>query len=306
MKRLLKIIVAAVLLAWVVSLIDFKLLWQVVSKVNIPFLFLYIFLQIVAVLLSVKKWQVVASVRNISFSFFAGVKIYLLGMFLNNFFPSTIGGDVYRGHALGKISGQRGGAFYTVLFERLQGLWIVLLLVSIFPIFFWEYIKASLFLTVSVGIGVGIFLGSLLGYVLVRKKLLSAFVQYLPSSIHKIVSSLEEDAKKIGWHHGLGTAGLFIFFGPFLSNLVLFFAFGVNIPFLLAFFLLALAAGLSSVPLSFGNLGVKEGVYILLFTPLGISLEVAVGVVLVSRVVQIGISLLAVPQYLARQQSLLK
>ena len=53
-----------------------------------------------------------------------------------------------------------------------------------------------------------------------------------------------------------------------------------------------------SLPISISNIGVKEWAYGVLFVLLGVSFEVAVTVAILSRILQTGISLCALPIYL--------
>jgi hypothetical protein len=53
----------------------------------------------------------------------------------------------------------------------------------------------------------------------------------------------------------------------------------------------------SSIPISINNLGVKEWAYIFFFGLFGVELTLAVTVVILSRVVQMLMSFLAVPLY---------
>jgi hypothetical protein len=58
-----------------------------------------------------------------------------------------------------------------------------------------------------------------------------------------------------------------------------------------------------SLPVSINNIGVKEWAYGVLFILLGVSFETAVTVALLSRVLQTGISLLALPVYIVEKKN---
>jgi uncharacterized membrane protein YbhN (UPF0104 family) len=84
-----------------------------------------------------------------------------------------------------------------------------------------------------------------------------------------------------------------------LTNFTLFHALGSTValvPFLAAVFLVVIV---SSVPISIGNIGIKEWAYITFFGLIGISAELAVTVALLSRFIQMIISFVALPHYLA-------
>ena len=93
-------------------------------------------------------------------------------------------------------------------------------------------------------------------------------------------------------------SSLFFLIGIGLSNFALFQALGAEltlVPFLGTIFLATLVA---NIPISINNIGVKEWSYAFFFGFLGIPLELAVTAALLSRVLQMGISFLALPWYL--------
>jgi uncharacterized membrane protein YbhN (UPF0104 family) len=299
-KKVVKGLVAVLLMGYLVTLIDWISFVSVLRNIQPEYLVGYVILQCGGVALSVKKWQVVAKARELNFVFYEGLQAYLLGMFLNNFFPSTIGGDIYRGRFLGKKSGHMGQALYTVFFERLQGLWLLLLTTFFFALLYSTFILQSTWLSFVVLLTVGAFGASFPLFFLLQTEYCSSWqwITIFGTLLQKWGALLQKDFREFSWTKGLGTTALFIFVGPFLSNLFLFWSLGSHPPLPLFFFLVTLAALVSSIPLSFGNIGIKEGVYIILFGLIGVPLELSIAVVFLSRVAQLGISLLALPGYL--------
>jgi uncharacterized protein (TIRG00374 family) len=300
--KLLKIAVAVALVSYLISLIDWPTFLNIVKGVQKDIFVWYLVFQTLAILLSVKKWQVVATVRQMSFSFWEGVRVYLFGMFLNNFFPSVVGGDIYRGRFLSKKYGGSIKGYYTVLFERLQGLWLILFLVTPFWFSYTSLVEESPFLSTVVVIFLVAFIATVFFMAALRFSIFKQYIQkitYLPQQ--KIIALLK-DYQECSWRRGLGTTFAFIICGPVLSNYFLFLSLGIEIPFAVFFFLILFGALLSSIPISFGNIGVKEGAYALLFVPLGSSLEAVVAAAVLSRVVQLLFSLLALPEYLLRKE----
>jgi hypothetical protein len=70
------------------------------------------------------------------------------------------------------------------------------------------------------------------------------------------------------------------------------------IPFLSVIFLVTL---ISSVPLSINNIGIKEWAYVTFFGLLGVSIETAITVSILSRFLQMLISFIALPYYLKKE-----
>ena len=50
------------------------------------------------------------------------LNLYFVGLFINNFFPSTIGGDIFRGYEVGRDVGDRALAMASVFMERFTGM----------------------------------------------------------------------------------------------------------------------------------------------------------------------------------------
>lgn len=81
------------------------------------------------VMAAVRWWQV-ADTLDVQVSGRSTLSIYLAALFVGNFLPTTIGGDVLRINRLGRICGSRANAFATVIIERLTG-WVVLPLLTL-------------------------------------------------------------------------------------------------------------------------------------------------------------------------------
>ena len=77
------------------------------------------------IVLSAVRWQRVLAALDLPAPLLALVAHYLAGLFVGNFLPSTIGGDVLRVTRLSAANGQAPDTFASVVLERLTG-WIVL------------------------------------------------------------------------------------------------------------------------------------------------------------------------------------
>jgi len=68
------------------------------------------------------KWRVLLQSKGKPVPFRQIFNLYLAGLFINNFFPSTIGGDIYRGYEVGRDVGDRPLAMASVFMERFTGM----------------------------------------------------------------------------------------------------------------------------------------------------------------------------------------
>ncbi|MEK7181739.1 MAG: lysylphosphatidylglycerol synthase transmembrane domain-containing protein, partial [Patescibacteria group bacterium] len=124
----LKVSVTLGLSLWLIFSLDWREVVTHLSGIKIEYIFLYILMQILGNIISSRKWQIIALYKNISFSLRDGFFTYITGAFINNFLPSTIGGDTYRAMWLAKRSGRRFASISTVVFDRFIGFWTLALL----------------------------------------------------------------------------------------------------------------------------------------------------------------------------------
>lgn len=299
-----KIFISVGLVVWLIERVDWRSVLTQLSSITWPLLVLYVVFQLLGNLISAKKWQTIARFKGLSFSLRDAFFAYLTGTFVNNFLPSTIGGDAYRSLWLARHSGARAAALSTVIFDRFIGLWTIALLALLFSPVLFPFIKGSPALSlVYVALAVFFVMDLIITYAYCQSWF-HTLIARLP--FHKLRRFLEEIifyTKKHIWLKTSLWSALFIFVGLVLSNFTLFHALGSDIgiiPFASVMFLVAIV---SSVPLSINNIGIKEWAYITFFTLVGVSAETAVTVAILSRFIQMILSFIALPQYLRKEDT---
>jgi len=305
-KRLLfalKVIVTAGLIFWLVERVDWGSVLIKLMTVSWPLLFLYVVFQLLGNVISAKKWQIIAQFRGLTFSLKEAFFAYLTGSFINNFLPSTIGGDTYRALWLAKKSEAKAASFSTVVFDRFIGLWTIALLALLSSPVLFPFIKKSPSLAITYIVLIVFFIVDLIITYIYCKAWFHRFVEALPFfKLRRFLQEIIFYTKKHIWLRTSLWSTLFIFVGIILSNFMLFHALGSDvsiIPFASVMFLVAIV---SSVPLSINNIGIKEWAYITFFTLIGINIETAVTVALLSRFIQMLLSFIALPHYLASRE----
>lgn len=305
-KMVLKIVVSATLIYWLVGRVDWHIVGDIVAHASLALILVYIILQITGNIISAAKWQYLARIQGFTFSVKDGTFAYLTGAFINNFLPSTIGGDTYRVLWMSR-AGERSRAFAAVFFDRITGLlalflfagiglaflpWSVLLVRPAFIIF------AAITLSVAIAMLFALFWAE-------RFYQFAVFLAELlpwqrPAVLLHDFQSLAEAGvytKTIFW------SALFTAIGIGGSNYFLFSSLGAEltpIAFGSAIFAATLVA---NIPISINNIGVKEWSYVFFFGLLGVSAELAVTAALASRLLQMIISFIALPGYLALRRS---
>ena len=261
------------------------------------------------VVLSALRWQRVLAVLDVPARMGSLVSHYLAGLFVSNFLPSTIGGDVVRVSRLSATSGESPRSFASVVLERLTG-WVVLPVISLF--------------TLAINPG------------LLRPPILEASRVVVAISVTTLcllavllVAAASPQAGRLlgdnaGWLRfltavHLGLARLRRRPGAALEVLVVGFAYQLAV--VLAAFLAAKSLGLGigwTAVLAFmpavaivqvlpaptiGGLGVREGAFVLFLHPLGVSTDQAIALGLLVYGINLVASLLGAPVFAAGTRS---
>ena len=155
-KTALKAIVSLVLLIWLGYSIQWQELGQILLDIKLYWLTVALGGIIVSMIISTYKWQMVLKAQGFKLDWVELWKAYWAGIFMNNFLPSSIGGDALRIYRVNEMTGNVSAATVSVIMERVlaisgialvgmagaiatgktgDGIWllfIILLLVTIF------------------------------------------------------------------------------------------------------------------------------------------------------------------------------
>lgn len=306
MKQWLKICIAAFLVFLLWRNVDWVAVGRTLAGVSFGSLGAYIILQLLGNFISAKKWQYLARTQGfylpLSGSFFA----YLTGAFLNNFFPSTIGGDAYRVLWMSQ-SGKRFQAFSVVLLDRMSGLLALFLAVGVGLLFFpWRIISVHPWLISLSACVAGLslltcaaffWLRGMYAYVL---RLLGRWARL--ARIRVGMERLQGLAHTQLFRRALGWSALFLLIGIGFSNLALWLGLDPSLNPQFFFACLFLATLIANIPISINNIGVKEWAYVFIFGLIGVKPEVAVTAAIISRLLQMFISCIALPWYVMERR----
>ncbi|MEK7549655.1 MAG: lysylphosphatidylglycerol synthase transmembrane domain-containing protein [Patescibacteria group bacterium] len=303
----LKVSVTLGLSLWLIFSLDWREVVTHLSGIRIEYIFLYILMQILGNIISSRKWQVIALYKNISFSLRDGFFTYITGAFINNFLPSTIGGDTYRAMWLAKRSGRRFASISTVVFDRFIGFWTLALLALILGYFLLPYLPTYLpgdfsLMTLSLLTFAAIALYFGLTFVYWQPWFQKLLLLIPSRRIRSLLEEIHSFSKRDIWFRASAWSALFAFVGIGLSNRFLFSSLGVEVPLLPYLACIFSIAIVISAPITINNIGVKEWAYAFFFTMIGIDFEVAVVASLLSRFIQTFISFIALPHYLSSRE----
>ncbi len=288
------------LLVWLIEKVNWNIVLEKLRDISPIFIAVYIALQLTGNLISAKKWQVIAEHKHqkLMFTLRDGFFVYLTGAFINNFLPSTLGGDAYRGVWLAQKTDAKAASLSTVVFDRFIGLWTIAILAVFCSLPLWHYFFTDTAFRITLSSLIIFLLGDLFITYAYFQPWFHRMLQWLPFQIRRLIQEVIGFTEKGIWAVGSLYALLFAFVGIALSNWTLFHALGSPISFPVFLSVIFLVTIISSVPLSINNIGIKEWAYITFFALVGVSIEVAVTAALLSRFLQMLISFIAVPQYL--------
>lgn len=273
--------------------------WQYLQRIEIWQVVVYLAVIFLGIFISTKKWQKLCLFKGFKDSFLNLFKLYLTGAFINNFVPSTIGGDIFRAYQIGKKEKNYSQATSTVVMDRFTGLLALMLMTPIFFLINFQRVSGIYFL-VAANL---IILSSLLGIFIFLKIRKTAFAKkmlgYLPS---KAVNFLRElscfgSDRKIFWQ-SMAFSFLFNLIGVGLANLILFWSLGIDINVWDYFSVIFLISIVSSIPV---GIGFKEWAYVAFFAPLGIDISAVIMVAILNRFLQGLVNITAFPIYLKRK-----
>ncbi len=261
--------ISVAVVAWILGAVDRGDLWAAGAGVRLPALVPPIALFLAGQVLSGVKWWLLGSSVGLTRPLGAYARYYFIGMFLNVFGLSTIGGDVARGLYL--AGGRRPGlALNSVVFDRISGLAILMALGAAALLAFPGYRLPRLLSMAMIAGGLAL---------VVAWWMCPRLVRVLPPG-NRLRRHVEQDLAPFWRDRGmlLRVAALSLLFH--LSQVgvqyLLGRAAGAAIPFSYCLVMHPILSLMMALPISIGGFGVREGGYLWLLGVLGVDASVAV------------------------------
>jgi len=283
---LLRVAVSVGLLTLIIQRVPWRGIGQTLREANPVWLLGAILLAGVQVGFASLRWQALLRAQEIAFSLGETMRLTLIGHFFNAFLPGSTGGDLVRiYYAVRLVPKQKAAASLSVLYDRFVGVVVLLFIGSglcfpLYPILS----KSSLVLEVLLAfvlVALGIFLVALLAWLLpslLRRRSFRLLESHAP--FHRLLEELSHALRRFAADpNATGRAALFSFashgstfgFAWFAAT-----ALQLPIPFWSLAGILAVVSVLDAIPISISGLGVREGLLVLFFQPLGLASAQAV------------------------------
>ncbi len=277
---LIKTIVSICLLALVFTHIDFNQAWNQCKNLSLPFIIFALLYYTGCQWLSCVRWQVVLNSSGHSAPMGSLLSSYFAGMFLNIFLPGALGGDVYRVYRVAKQTKDSEVALVSVFLERFTGLAALsaLALIGLPPAFKligrWDIIV--LFLACVASLVGAVLLISSPKLLIWAEPWLEKFrlgkVAERFAKIQILLRKFAQHRQALALSMGLSLLlQLAIVYYHYLVAQQL----KIPISYLELLVFIPIIVVVTLLPISLGGLGLKEGLWVYLFSRIGLSAEQA-------------------------------
>ncbi|MCZ7403149.1 MAG: lysylphosphatidylglycerol synthase transmembrane domain-containing protein [Candidatus Methanoperedens sp.] len=283
----LKLIVGLSLIFFIFSRIEWNEFINTIKRINLVYIYISMILFFFpGVWLSVCKWKKLMLVHNINLPFKQLYLYYLIGIFFNNFLPSTVGGDVSRVVYLKHATNKTAEITASIIMERLTGLVALIFLFLFSAIFDISIIFGH---PIVLYIIILIFLSITAIYLLLRNDVLEKHVckfRFLIPLWEKVNEIFELvcnywNYKKV-LLYTIIISIIFVMFGA-LATYLFFLSIGIKAPIFDLILIYSAVQLIGMLPISINSLGLSEGASIILYGLIGISSVDALTVALMAR-----------------------
>jgi uncharacterized protein (TIRG00374 family) len=120
---ILKIIFSFGIVGIMLISVDLRGLAESISRVEIPWFCLSIFLVIFIQPIRSYRWGLLLWKRGVNVPFWSLLKLYFIGLFFSTFLPTIVGGDVVRGYYLFNYTKEKSKAIASIIIDRISGVY---------------------------------------------------------------------------------------------------------------------------------------------------------------------------------------
>jgi uncharacterized protein (TIRG00374 family) len=256
---------------------------------------------VLAMVVNVKRWQIMLAGQGGQASLGNLTRLYLIGMFFNNILPSRFGGDVVRAYGASIRATTKTRSVAAVFMDRLVGALSVLVLgvlaivayPSIIPVQLGELLIVGLVFA-ALALGLLLYRGSRLGFVrgwMLRLADLPLLGPRVRPRIDAAIDAVRSYSRN-QWLVGQALAVSMVANGLSILNLYLYSqAVGadISLPQMAVVAPVVLAVGM--LPVSINGIGTIELTFVVLLGAMGVDSHVALAVAILRRVVLLALSL---------------
>ena len=308
LRSLLQIALSLVLLSYLMWRANPGEVIKELATINWAWYLPAFFLFIVNLFIRAYRWYILLHTLNKRPSFLYLVYLYFIGFFANNFIPSGFGGDVIKIGSLRQTYGRGAEALSSVLMDRLTGL-LGSALIALAALI-WNSLSHTTEIELPSALWLAIFILSVgipAAFILLRwLSPLNWITKQFPS-IKKVpkFEKVEELAETVQRYPMGAVSRSLLTSLPFTLILIMIQysiarAMGVNLPIAVFSLFVPIISVINLLPISFNGLGIREGIYISLFVPIGVERTIAIAMSLAFYFVRFTAGLIGGVVYAAR------
>ena len=285
LNTFIKLIISVALVAFLIKRIGISSIIAEISSVSVVWIGIALLIFLMSHFIGSYQWWLLLRNEDIRITFPRAVGFYFVGLFFNNFLPSSLGGDLFRMFDINKYSSKGTSAVSSVIIDRFMGFFVLsCFAVLVFPIIIIENLFNQFHIIYfSIFIGIWIFIL----FLLFNKKFAQPFAwiyeKFAPEKIHLKSREIYRKIHNFGRSRSLFLKLLFI--SVLIQSLRIFMHYlvsrsmGVNVSCKYFFFIIPFIAIMSSLPISIGGIGIRESVGMILFNAIaGIQNNIAVSI----------------------------
>lgn len=270
-----RVAVSGVLIVYLLYRVDIRSILSSLNSAHLFWLGGAFSLLFVGRIISGYRWKLLLAAQGIDVPLKTLISSLLVGQFFNNFFPTTIGGDVVRAYDISKYSKNTAVSMTAILIERLTGFLALLLIAAFALVFGFHTIGDTFLLWVLIGffslillLFLGLFNPTLSGQI--RRIFDFRGLSRIKGKIDKIYQALDlyKSRRKdllitflLGFLLQINVVAHYYFIGL---------ALGLNVSLLYFFIIIPLILMILLLPVSINGIGVRENAYVLFFGKVGV------------------------------------
>jgi uncharacterized membrane protein YbhN (UPF0104 family) len=314
-----KLAVSAALLGFLFSRIDVASLWANARRASVAWLAIAFAVYLVTVLAAVWRWWLLLEAQDVVIPPRQLFGSYLVALFFNNLLPSNIGGDVVRIGDTAKAARSKTLATTVVLVDRVLGLMGLVLVAAcgatlvaspasaaghtllLWPSWFWTNLPFWFWTGFAVGAAVmtpAFFAPAGVGWLL--RPLTVLHPEWVGGRISSITATLARFREHPAALASCFGGAVFVQFAQVAFYLAVAHALSVPIGASDLAVIVPVSGVVQMLPVSFGGLGVREGVFSVYFSGIGLPVESALLLSLSATALVMLFSLSGVAVYVGR------
>ena len=275
-KFIIRLAISLVLLGFLISKIDPGSFTELIQNASLPVLFVAFSLLLADRFLQTFKWQVLVNYQGMTVSFSHLVKILFVSNFFGLFIPSNLSIDFIRAYRLSQATSQKVNSVSSVIIDRFISLASLLLLAqfgALAVLFYYHQTKIGIAI-LTLGMFFLITL-RIIQYAVVKE---DNWVKRIAQKWEKVRGHLAKLATVVNCYQDNPNVLVNVFFlsmGSQIVRIVFTYLMAVSLGYAVSiyffFILVPVVLILAMLPISIGGLGVREGVFVVLLSNIGIT-----------------------------------